>query len=69
MPLQFLAAQQYDFFAGFEDQHTEEMFESAYPEIKSWINLKKKYDPNLIFQSQFFVYLNTILNNKTENAK
>lgn len=35
MPLQFLAAQQYDFFAGFEDQHTEEMFESAYPEIKT----------------------------------
>lgn len=22
-------------FAGFEDQHTEEMFESAYPEIKT----------------------------------
>ncbi len=33
----------------------------AYPEIKNWIILKKKYDPELIFQSQFFCHIHTIL--------
>lgn len=41
---------------------------TAYPEIKSWIELKKKYDPNLLFQSEFFQYLNRILNHETNNS-
>ncbi|HJN37511.1 MAG TPA: hypothetical protein QF353_01890 [Gammaproteobacteria bacterium] len=34
---------------------------AAYPEIKNWVKLKKKYDPELIFQSQFFYYIQKIL--------
>jgi FAD/FMN-containing dehydrogenase/glycerophosphoryl diester phosphodiesterase len=34
---------------------------AAYPEAKIWLKLKKKYDPNLIFQSQFFRHIDTIL--------
>ncbi len=42
---------------------------SSYPEIKKWINLKKKYDPNSLLQSQFFEYLNRILQDELGDAK
>ena len=36
---------------------------TAYPEIKHWISLKKKYDHDAIFYSQFFSYIQHILVN------
>ena len=49
------------FYLPYRLHYTSKQLLSAYPEIKSWIKLKKKYDPNSIFQSQFFSYINTIL--------
>lgn len=57
------------FYLPYRLHYTPEQLLSAYPEIKSWINLKKKYDPNSMLQSQFFGYLNTILNSEAENAE
>jgi FAD/FMN-containing dehydrogenase/glycerophosphoryl diester phosphodiesterase len=57
------------FYLPYRLHYTPEQLLSAYPEIKSWINLKKKYDPNSLLQSQFFGYLHTILNKEAENAK
>jgi FAD/FMN-containing dehydrogenase len=39
---------------------------SSYPEIKKWVKLKEKYDPNLLLYSQFFDYIKKIL--KQESA-
>jgi FAD/FMN-containing dehydrogenase len=33
----------------------------AYPNIKNWIELKKKYDPNIMLDSQFFEYIQNLL--------
>jgi|LauGreDrversion4_2_1035121.scaffolds.fasta_scaffold446855_2 hypothetical protein len=49
--------------------YTAKQLLSSYPEIKRWIELKKKYDPDSMLQSQFFVYLNTILNTGAKDAK
>lgn len=33
----------------------------AYPNITNWIELKKKYDPNIMLDSQFFEYIQNLL--------
>ncbi len=33
----------------------------SYPNISEWIDKKKKYDPNLLLNSQFFIYLSNML--------
>jgi len=57
------------FYLPYRLHYTPEQLLSAYPEIKSWINLKMKYDPNSLLQSQFFNYINTILNKEAKNTK
>ncbi len=57
------------FYLPYRLHYTGKQLLSSYPEIKPWIKLKKKYDPNLIFQSQFFGYIDTILNKESVDAK
>lgn len=49
------------FYLPYRLHYTAKQLLTAYPEIEEWMELKKKYDPNLIFQSQFFQYVNGIL--------
>ena len=57
------------FYLPYRLHYTAKQVLSSYPEIKQWLKMKKKYDPNLLLQSQFFGYLNTILNNEVGDAK
>ena len=57
------------FYLPYRLHYTAKQLLSSYPEINRWIELKKKYDPNSMLQSQFFDYLNTILNDEVEYAK
>lgn len=50
------------FYLPYRLHYTKKQLEHAYPEIHSWITLKRKYDPHLIFQSQFFQYIDNLLN-------
>jgi FAD/FMN-containing dehydrogenase/glycerophosphoryl diester phosphodiesterase len=56
------------FYLPYRLHYTTKQLLSSYPEINRWMELKKKYDPNLLFQSQFFAYINTILNKESEDA-
>ena len=42
------------FYLPYRLHYTGPQLLAAYPEIKSWVNLKKKYDPQMILKSQFF---------------
>ncbi len=57
------------FYLPYRLHYTAKQLLSSYPGIKRWIRLKKHYDPNSLFQSQFYSYLNMILNNQLENTK
>jgi FAD/FMN-containing dehydrogenase/glycerophosphoryl diester phosphodiesterase len=56
------------FYLPYRLHYTPKQLLSAYPEMTSWFNLKRKYDPNVLFQSQFFTYLQTILNDGATNV-
>ena len=49
------------FYLPYRLHYTDHQLLSAYPEIKTWVNLKHKYDPDSLFQSQFFHYIQTLL--------
>ncbi len=49
------------FYLPYRLHYTADQLVAAYPEIKAWIALKKKYDPDLIFESQFFDYISQLL--------
>lgn len=46
------------FYLPYRLHYTAKQLLSSYPEMNRWIELKKKYDLNLLFQSQFFNYIN-----------
>lgn len=52
------------FYLPYRLHYTGNQILSAYPEIKKWIILKKKYDPDFMLYSQFFDYIQHILENR-----
>lgn len=49
------------FYLPYRLHYTGHQIVIAYPEIINWVALKKKYDPDFLFQSQFFSYIQNIL--------
>jgi FAD/FMN-containing dehydrogenase len=45
------------FYLPYRLHYTQEQLSKAYPEIGDWINLKRKWDPKQVFDSEFYQYV------------
>jgi FAD/FMN-containing dehydrogenase len=49
------------FYLPYRLHYTKEQLLKAYPGVPKWIEVKKKWDPNQLFDSQFFRHLSSLL--------
>ena len=57
------------FYLPYRLHYTKEQLLKAYPRLPKWLEAKKKWDPNQLFDSQFFRHLSSLLDSKLNSSK